>query len=178
MVYYIPTVVTCDSPFHSTLTRYLQFPHSMMDSLKCDFLPHSISSAICIYTLNITYCIPLTLDYYTPHCLTKSFLIMLLSIIYILYIAFFKHFSSCHSSLSQSPTTTNFLFFELLSSQSCFISSNLLNFFFLLPTFFDSHFPFNVLFSLIGNSSSLDPFEIQITEGRELHAGEASIDFV
>lgn len=137
MVYYIPTVVTCDSPFHSTLTRYLQFPHSMMDSLKCDFLPHSISSAISIYTLNITYCIPLTLDYYTPHCLTKSFLIMLLSIIYILYIAFFKHFSSCHSSLSQSPTTTNFLFFELLSSQSCFISSNLLNFFFLLPTFFD-----------------------------------------
>ena len=171
-------MVTCDSPFHSTLTRYLQFPHSMMDSLKCDFPPHSISSAISFYTLNITYCIPLTLDYYTPHCLTKSFLIILLSIIYILYIALFKHFSLCHSSLSQSPTTTNFLFFEIFSSQSCFISSNLLNFLFLLPSSFDLLFPFIVLFSLIGNYSSLDPFEIQITEGCELHAGEASIDFV
>jgi len=115
---------------------------------------------------------------YSPLSHTKSFLIILLFIIHILYIVFFKHFSSCHSSLSQSLTTTNFLFFELLSSQSCFISSNLLNIFFLLPSSFDSLFPFNVFFSLLGNSSSLDPFEIQITEGCELHAGKASIDFV
>lgn len=138
-----------------------------MDFLKCDFLPHSISSAISIYTLNITYCIPLTPSLLYYYLLSSSFILPSSNTFLLMPLI-----SSSISNYHQFPFLWTFIkpiLLHFLKSSKPLLSASII---FWFP------FSFNVHFSLVGNSSSLDPFEIQITEGCEWHAGEASVDFV